>query len=78
MANSFNKCSYTAKRETSQYNKRMKWHLETFRGDGGSLYSSQYFKTQKEMNQHIERMIYRGKEGFPIGNYLSFTEYTQI
>ena len=77
MKNSFNKLSYTAKRETSQYNKYMKWHLECFRADN-SLLSSQYFKTQKEMNQHIDRMIYSGKKGFPIGNHLSFTEYTQI
>ena len=76
MENSFNKCSYTAKRETSQYNKRMKWHLECFREDK-SLLSSQYFKTQKEMILYIDHMKQRGRSGFPIGNHVSFTEYTQ-
>ena len=77
MEKSFNKLSYTAKRETSEYNKYMKWHLELFRDDKSRL-ASQYFKTQNEMNRHIDRMVYRGKKGFPIGNHLSFTEYTQI
>ena len=77
MEKSFNKISYIAKRETSQYNKYMKWHLECFRADN-SLLSSQHFKTQKEMNWHIDQMIYSGKRGFPIGNHLSFTEYMQI
>lgn len=37
----------TIKRETSKYNKYMKWHVEFFRKDG-SLLSSQYERTRKD------------------------------
>ena len=72
-----NKISYKITRKTSKYNKYMKWQLELFRSDNTRL-SSQYFKTQKAAIENIERAIYRGQKGFPIGNGLSYTDYIQL
>jgi len=68
---------YKITRETSKYNKYMKWHLEYFRDNNSGL-SSNWFKTQKEAIQNVERAIYRGKKGFPIGDRLSFTDYIAL
>ena len=72
-----NRISYRIERKTSKYNKYMKWHLETYR-EGGSLLSSDYFKTRKLAENTINRSIETGKKGFPIGNSLSFSEYHNI
>jgi len=42
----------TIKRETSKYNKYMKWHVETVYNETGST-SSNYFKTKREAVEHI-------------------------
>ncbi len=68
------KVFYTIKRETSKYNKYMKWHLELFREDK-TLLSSEYTKTQKEAKRIIERAVNSGKRGFPIGNRMTYTNY---
>ena len=72
-----NKAYYTLKRETSKYNKYMKWHVEYYRDDK-TLLASDWFKTQKAAKQNIELSIYRGKKGFPIGDRMSFTEYEEL
>ena len=69
-----NKAYYTLKRETSKYNKYMKWHLEYFREDG-SLLSSEYFKTKNAATISLNNAVLRGQQGFPIGDRLSFTNY---
>ena len=64
-------------RETSKYNKYMKWHVEYFRNDMSPL-SSEWFRTQKRAKEAMEKAIDTGKRGFPIGNHLSYTEYQVI
>ena len=68
---------YEIKRETSKYNKYMKWHLLLYREDK-TLLSSMYHKTRKAAERDVDNSILRGKEGFPIGNRLYFTEYLPI
>jgi len=72
-----NKAFYKLKRETSQYNKYMKWHVEYFREDGSLLYSD-WFKTEREGKANIEHSIWRGRQGFPIGDSMNYTEYIPI
>jgi len=72
-----NKVYYTIKRETSKYNKYMKWHLELYHEDK-SLLSSEYCKTRKLAQNIIDRAIDRGRKGFPIGNRLSYSEYFEM
>ncbi len=72
-----NKAFYEIVRETSQYNKYIKWFLRTFHADM-KLLSSTGYRTRREAQEAVERMIEIGKEGFPIGDHLSFTEYTCI
>ena len=71
-----NNITWKINRETSKYNKYMKWHLELFRTDNSRL-SSMFFKTRKEAIASIERSIYRGNQGFPIGDSIYYTEYIQ-
>ena len=77
MTKTFGKVFYTLKRETSKYNKYMKWHVEYYREDK-TLNASEWFKTRKEAKQNIDHSIWRGQKGFPIGNSMSFTEYTPL
>ena len=72
-----NKAYYTIKRETSKYNKHMKWHVEFYRDDKTPL-ASEWFKTQKQAQWCIDHSIWRGKQGFPIGNHISYTEYLPL
>ena len=69
--------TYSIRREDNKYNKYMKWHLEYYY-DTGERLSSEWFKTQKEARQRADNAIYRGRKGFHIGDYVSFTEYTEI
>ena len=68
---------YEIKRETSKYNKYMKWHVSMFREDK-SLLSSEHFKTQKEAISSIDRAKWRGQRGFPIGDKLFYTNYEEV
>lgn len=72
-----NKGFIELRRETSKYNKYMKWRVITYREDM-TLLASEYYRTRKKAEQHIETSVFRGKHGFPIGNRLSFTDYTMI
>ena len=53
------------KRETSKYNKYMKWHLIQT-SENGSI-SSQYFKTKPETLRHL----HKPHRPMPIGNHMS-------
>jgi len=53
------------KRETSRYNKYMKWHLTQTSENGGV--SSRYFKSKPEALRHI----HRPRQPMPIGNHMS-------
>ena len=72
---SINKAYYEIIRENSKYNKYIKWYLKVYRWDK-IIISSQGFKTKNEANYEVEKMIYQGKQGFPIGNMMSYTEYS--
>ncbi len=71
------KTFYTVTRETSKYNKYMKWHLQYYR-ENKTLLASQWFKTQKEAIARVDHSIWRGKQGFPIGNRMSYTDYEPL
>ena len=77
MEKTHDKAYYTLKRETSKYNKYMKWHVQYYRFDK-SLLSSIYFKTRKLAQYNIERSISRGSHGFPIGNRMTYTSYSEL
>ena len=77
MDNCYNKGFYEIKRETSKYNKYMKWHLIFYREDK-SMLASEYFRTEKEARASVEHSIWRGAQGFPIGNRMSYTSYQAI
>lgn len=64
-------------RKTSAYNKYMKWRIRFYRDDL-SLISSDHTKTRKEAEQKIERAILTGKQGFPIGRRVTFSEYEEL
>jgi hypothetical protein len=72
-----NQAFYEIVREDSKYNKYIKWFVRTYHLDK-TLLSSQGVKTRKEAEAIVERMIEQGKQGFPIGDHLSFTDYTCI
>ena len=72
-----NKEIYEIVRESSKYNKYIKWFLRTYNENMKQLSSAGY-KTRREAEEAVERMVKRGKEGFPIGDHLSYTEYTCI
>ena len=72
-----NRIYYRITRHTSQYNKYMKWHQETFREDG-TVASSCHYKTLKEAQDNINYSIKRGKEGFPIGMRLAYYKYVKM
>lgn len=72
-----NKRFWEIRRETSQYNKYMKWHVLFYRADKTEL-ASQWFKTEKKAQGCVEDSIRRGKEGFPIGNMMSYTTYEKL
>jgi len=63
---SLSKFQVTIKRESSQYNKYMKWHIETI-VDGRPL-ASEYCKTQPE----AIRKLSEPTRPMPIGNRISF------
>uniref|UniRef100_A0A6M3JF71 Uncharacterized protein n=1 Tax=viral metagenome TaxID=1070528 RepID=A0A6M3JF71_9ZZZZ len=52
-------------RKTSQYNKYMKWNLVFYYEDNDTVLSSQWFKTEHEAVECVERM--KRREPFPIG-----------
>jgi len=62
------KVEYEIKRETSKYNKNMKWHL-IYYSDLGKR--SEWFKTEKEAKKHVKNSIERGKEG-KFGTYMEY------
>ena len=70
-----NKAYYEIKRETSKYNKYMKWHVIYYYDDTKNVLSSMYFRTEKEAKYDVDHSIWKGKEGFPIGNRISYTDY---
>jgi hypothetical protein len=72
-----NKGFYEIVREDSKYNKYIKWFTRCYMEDMTQI-SSFGYKTRREAEAEVSRMIFRGKEGFPIGNMMSYTEYTCI
>ncbi len=74
---SHNVAYYELLRETSKYNKYMRWHVKYYL-ENKTLVASDWFKTEREAQESIETAIYRGRQGFPIGKMLSFTEYRCI
>jgi hypothetical protein len=72
-----NKVFYEIVRETSKYNKYIKWFLRTYHDDM-KLLSSCGYRTRREAEKHMASMIEIGKEGFPIGDHLAYYEYTCI
>ena len=68
---------YEVKRETSKYNKYMKWKVSFLREDKTQV-SSLWYKTQKEALNSIELAKYNGQKGFPIGNKIYFTDYLPV
>lgn len=64
---------YRITRETSRYNKYMKWHVECFH-DNGKLLSSNHTKTKKE----AEMRMSRPPRPIPVGNRLLFTHYKAL
>lgn len=61
-------------RETSKYNKYIKWFYRTYRADM-SLLSSGGYRTEKEARAVHQRAVMIGKEGFPIGDRISYTNF---
>ena len=72
-----NRAFYEIIREGSKYNSYIKWYVRTYQSDM-ILISSFGYRTRKEAEFEVERMICQGKQGFPIGDYLSYTDYTCI
>ncbi len=77
MKESHNEGFWEIKRETSQYNKYMKWHVLFYHADK-TEYCSQWFKTEKQAQWCVDHSIWRGKKGFPIGDTMSYTTYQQL
>jgi hypothetical protein len=71
-----NKITYDFKREPSEYNPRLIWHINFYLNDG-HLLSSHYFKTKKEATTYIQNCIREGEAGFPIGGRMSYASYTK-
>jgi hypothetical protein len=74
MKESRNTIYFEIVRETSKYNKYIKWFYRTYREDG-TLVSSGGYKTQKEAQATHDRAVRIGQEGFPIGNMVSYATY---
>lgn len=74
MKESRNTIYFEIVRETSKYNKYIKWFYRTYRKDGTPVSSCGY-KTQKEAQAVHDRAVRIGQEGFPIGNMMSYTTY---
>lgn len=74
MKESHNTIYYEIVRETSKYNKYIKWFYRSYREDGTPIYSGGY-RTQKEAQAFHERAVEIGKNGFPIGGMMSYTTY---
>lgn len=72
-----NKAFYEIVRETSKYNKYIKWFVRTYKEDM-TLISSCGYTTRREAEDRTREMIEIGKQGFPIGGHLSFTNYARI
>lgn len=68
---------YKITRETSKYNKRMKWHI-VFTTKDGSVFSSDWEPTQKEAIATVELAKWNGKRGFPIGDRIFYTDYEEL
>ncbi len=67
---------YTLKRETSKYNKYMKWHLTFYYEEGGAVLSSEWFKTERQARESVDRM--KTRDPFPIGNSYQILEPREI
>ena len=61
-------------RETSKYNKYIKWFYRSYLEDGRPICSLGY-RTQKEAQAFHDRAVETGKKGFPIGDKISHTIY---
>lgn len=61
-------------RETSKYNKRIKWYYRTYLDDG-TMVSSTGCRTKDEAQSTHDHMVYIGKEGFHIGNHVKYVDY---
>jgi hypothetical protein len=67
---------YEIRRETSTYNKYMKWHLLFYREDRTTL-SSEWGRTRKEVEAALAHAKEIGETGFPIGSTVSYTTYKE-
>jgi len=74
MKESHNTIYYEIVRETSKYNKSIKWFYRTYLHDGTPASSCGY-KTQKGAQAVHDRAVDIGKRGFPIGDRMSYTTY---
>jgi hypothetical protein len=72
-----NTISYEIVRETSKYNKYIKWFYRTYREDG-SVLSVTGYRTQKEALLAHDNAVFSGKVGFPVGNHISYTVYRAV
>jgi len=63
---SLTKRRITIKRETSMYNKCMKWHVEMW--VDGHCFASEYFKSEPEAYRHLTKTC----RPMPIGDSFSF------
>lgn len=72
-----NQVLYEIIRETSKYNKYIKWFLRTYHVDK-RLLSSTGYRTRKGAEEATQKMIEQGKRGFPIGDHISHTDYICI
>ena len=77
MDNSHDKCFFKIERETSKYNKYMKWHLIYYREDM-SVLASHFTKTEREAMENVKQSKEIGERGFPIGNRITYTTYDEI
>lgn len=64
---------YRIIRETSKYNKYIKWFLRTFREDG-TILSSAGYRTRKEAVE----IVTKPRRPMPIGNRFSVTFFEEI
>jgi len=67
---------YRIVRETSKYNKYMKWHLTFYHADEKTILSSGWFKTEREAKESVDRMEKR--DPFPIGNSYQILEPKEL
>ena len=63
---------YEIKRETSKYNKYMKWHLISYSNDNRMI-SSEYYKTKKQAYQSIKK-----ESKLPVGDRILITQYKEL